>query len=259
MQKLKHQKLNDQLKNYELKLQHYEDLYQTEINIFESKLIQTRLNHQHIQADILMTLLKCYLSHFANRLIRQIRYNEACVHVKLVRQHRRHLLSKQQIVDVYPQIIVDVPKISLNRIQLDYLSKSGPNYIRSNQSSIHSYKHQEKHVQQEHKNIMNVITRYLIREHHISLTAKIIREFSQHLGASLHQQYMIPLSYLNIYRTRKEFKLMKSIQLDYEKKAEAYRQKAGAYIELDFNPLWSVFDKVILLFNDLRSKKYISS
>ncbi|CAM4916389.1 unnamed protein product [Rotaria socialis] len=71
-----------------------------------------------------MTLLKCYLSHFANRLIRQIRYNEACVHVKLVRQHRRHLLSKQQIVDVYPQIIVDVPKISLNRIQLDYLSKS---------------------------------------------------------------------------------------------------------------------------------------
>ncbi|CAF5184550.1 unnamed protein product, partial [Rotaria magnacalcarata] len=197
------------------------------------------------------------------------------------RQHRRHLLSKQQIVDVYPQIIVDVPKISLNRIQLDYLSKSGPNYIRSNQSSLHSYKHQEKHVQQEHKNIMNVITRYLIREHHIPLTATIIREFSQHLETSLHQQYMIPLSYLNIYRTRKEFKLMKSIQhrlqkgnyilretdksgifhignsVDYEKKAEAYRQKTGAYIELDSNLLWSVFDKVILLLNDLRSKKYI--
>ncbi|CAF5011624.1 unnamed protein product, partial [Rotaria socialis] len=83
------------------------------------------LNHQHIQADIFMTLLKCYLSHYTNRLIRQIRYKEACVHVQLVRKHHRHLLSKQQIVDVYPQIIVDVPKISLNRIQLDYLSKSG--------------------------------------------------------------------------------------------------------------------------------------
>ncbi|CAF4200954.1 unnamed protein product, partial [Rotaria magnacalcarata] len=130
---------------------------------------------------------------------------------------------------------------------------------------------------------MNVITRYLIREHHIPLTATIIREFSQHLETSLHQQYMIPLSYLNIYRTRKEFKLMKSIQhrlkkgnyilretdksgifhigtsVDYEKKAEAYRQKTGAYIELDSNPLWSVFDKVILLLNDLRSKKYILS
>ncbi|CAF3301814.1 unnamed protein product [Rotaria socialis] len=94
---------------------------------------------------------------------------------------------------------------------------------------------------------------------------------------------MIPLSYLNIYRTRKEFKLMKSIQhrlkkgnyilretdksgifhignsVDYEKKAEAYRQKTGAYIKLDSNPLRSVFDKVILLLNDLRSKKYILS
>ncbi|CAF4360224.1 unnamed protein product, partial [Rotaria magnacalcarata] len=55
MQELKRRKLNDQLKNYELKLQDYEDLYQTEINIFESKLIQTSLNHQHIQADIFMT------------------------------------------------------------------------------------------------------------------------------------------------------------------------------------------------------------
>ncbi|CAF5107405.1 unnamed protein product, partial [Rotaria magnacalcarata] len=238
MQELKRRKLNDQLKNYELKLQDYEDLYQTEINIFESKLIQTSLNHQHIQADIFMTLLKCYLSHYTNRLIRQIRYKEACVHVKLVRRHHRHLLSKQQIVDAYPQIIVDVPKISLNRIQLDYLSKS---------ASRKTY------------------------------TATIIKEFSQQLETILHQQYMIPLSYLNIYRTRKEFKLMKSIQhrlkkgnyilretdksgifhignsIDYEKKAEAYRQKTGAYIELDSNPLWSVFDKVILLLNDLRS------
>ncbi|CAF3334786.1 unnamed protein product [Rotaria socialis] len=283
MQELKRRKLNDQLKNYELKLQDYEDLYQTEINIFESKLIQTSLNHQHIQADIFMTLLKCYFTHHTNRLIRQIRYKEACLHVKLVRQHRRHLLLKQQIVDVYPQIIVDVPKISLNRLQLDYLSKSRPNYIRSNQSSLHSYKHQEKHVQQEHKNIMNVITRYLICEHHIPLTATIIREFSQQLEASLHQQYMIPLSYLNISRTRKELKLMKSIQhrlkkgnynlrvtdksgvfhignsVDYEKKAEAYRQKTGTYIELDSNPLWSVFDKVIFFLNHLRSKKYILS
>ncbi|CAF1210333.1 unnamed protein product [Rotaria magnacalcarata] len=47
--------------------------------------------------------------------------------------------------------------------------------------------------------------------------------------------------------------------VDYEKKAEAYRQKTGAYIELDSNPLCSVFDKVILLLNDLRSKTYILS
>jgi hypothetical protein len=66
---------------------------------------------------------------------------------------------------------------------------------------------------------------------------------------------MAPLSYLNIYRARKELKLMKSIQFriqkgnyilrvtgksgifhlghvkDYEQKAEAYRQKTWAYID----------------------------
>ncbi|CAF2134403.1 unnamed protein product [Rotaria magnacalcarata] len=141
MQELKRPKLNDQLKNFELKPQHYENLYKTKINIFESKLIDISLNLQHIQVDTLITLPNCYLSHYTDRLIRQIRYKEACVYVKLVRKHRRHLLSKQQIVDMYPQIIVDVPKLSLNRLQLDYLSKSGPNYIRSNQCSLHSYKH----------------------------------------------------------------------------------------------------------------------
>ncbi|CAF3339065.1 unnamed protein product [Rotaria socialis] len=182
IQELQPRKLNDQLKKYELKLKHYEDLYQNEINMFESKLIQTSLNHQHTQVGISMTLLKYYLSHHTNQLIRQIRYREACVHVKLVRQHHRHLLSKQQIVDVYPHIIADVPTIALNRLQLDYLSKS-------NKGGIF------------------------------------------HIGNSA----------------------------DYEKKAEAYRQKTGAYIELDFNPLWSVFEKVILLLNRLRSKKYILS
>ncbi|CAF5083083.1 unnamed protein product, partial [Rotaria magnacalcarata] len=122
-----------------------------------------------------MILLKCYLNHYTNRLI--------------VRQHRRHLLSKQQTVNVYPQIIVDVPKISLNRIQLDYLSKSG--------KSIPFF-----------YSIISIVNLFL---------------------------------YIDVL------------------KAEAYRQKTGAYIELDSNPLWSVFDKVILLLNDLRSKKYIPS
>jgi hypothetical protein len=44
---------------------------------------------------------------------------------------------------------------------------------------------------------------------------------------------------------------------DYEQKAEAYRQKTGAYIELENDPLWSVFDKAVRLLNDLRSKDHI--
>ncbi len=83
----------------------------------------------------------------------------------------------------------------------------------------------------------------------------------------MHEQTIAPLSYLNIYRARKELKLIKSIQFrikkskdilrvtdksgifhlgyakDYEQKAEAYRQKTGAYIELENDALWTVFNK----------------
>ncbi len=44
---------------------------------------------------------------------------------------------------------------------------------------------------------------------------------------------------------------------DYEQKAEAYWQKTGAYIQLESNPLWTVFEKVVHLLNDLHSKNQI--
>jgi hypothetical protein len=44
---------------------------------------------------------------------------------------------------------------------------------------------------------------------------------------------------------------------DYDKKAEAHGHRTGAYIELATNPLWTVYDKVFHLLNDLRSKKHI--
>jgi hypothetical protein len=84
---------------------------------------------------------------------------------------------------------------------------------------------------------------------------------------------MAPISYLNQYRARKKLKLVKSIQFqlkkskyilhvtdksgifhlgnktDYEQEAEVYRQKTGADIELESDPLWTVFDKVVHLLN----------
>ncbi|CAF4160468.1 unnamed protein product [Rotaria sordida] len=44
---------------------------------------------------------------------------------------------------------------------------------------------------------------------------------------------------------------------DYEQKAEAYRQKTGANIELETDPLRTVFDKVVCLLNNRRSKEQI--
>ena len=128
---------------------------------------------------------------------------------------------------------------------------------------------------------MDIIISYLVRVHHVPHISKIIQEFSQQLETYLYERYMAPLSYLDVHRMRKERKLIQSIKYrlktskqilrvtdksgifhsgdakDYEKKAEAYREKTKAYIELETNPLWVVFDKVVHLLNDLRSKKQI--
>ena len=157
----------------------------------------------------------------------------------------------------------------------------GPNYIRPNQSYLYSYERRQKQMKQEHEHMMNSVVSYLVRVHHMPPTATIIEQFSQSLATCLFDRYLAPISYLNTYRARKEWKLMKSIQFrlkkanyvlrvtdksgifhlgharDYEQKAEAYRQKTGAYIELESDPLWTVFDKVVHLLNDLRSKDQI--
>ncbi len=129
--------------------------------------------------------------------------------------------------------------------------------------------------------MMNVIIPYLVRVHHMSHKLPIIKELSRQIETYLHQRYMAPLSYRDIYRTQREFKMIQSIQsrlkkgkyilrvtdksgifhidhaTDYEQKAEAYRQKTGAYTELENDPLWTIFDKVIHLLNNLRSKDHI--
>jgi hypothetical protein len=130
---------------------------------------------------------------------------------------------------------------------------------------------------------MDTVTPYLVHIHHIPPTATIIGRFSKQLATCLVNGYMAPMSYLNINRARKEWKLIKSIQsrikkenyilrvtdksgifhlgskADYEQKAEAYRHKTGAYVELDSDPLWTVFDKVVHLLNNLRSKDQIQA
>lgn len=128
---------------------------------------------------------------------------------------------------------------------------------------------------------MNAIIPYLVRVYHVPVNATIIESFSKQLKLYLCKRYMTPLSYLDMYRVQYELKLIKSIRYklkkgnyllrvtdksgifhighatDYEKKAESYRQKTGAYIELTSNPLWASFDAVVHLLNSLRSKRHI--
>jgi len=136
-------------------------------------------------------------------------------------------------------------------------------------------------LKQQCENINNTVTSYLVRVHHVSNRSPIIPEFIQQMETNLNQRYMAPLSYRDIYRTRQELKLIKSIEsklrkgnyslrftdksgifhigraTDYETKAEAYRRKTDAYVELENDPLWTVFDKVVHLLNELRSKDQI--
>jgi len=66
--------------------------------------------------------VEMYVYHHTKILMRETRYKESRLHFKLRRHHQ--LLTKE-IISVYPQIIVDLPKVTLNRLQLDYLSRTG--------------------------------------------------------------------------------------------------------------------------------------
>lgn len=122
---------------------------------------------------------------------------------------------------------------------------------------------------------------HLVRVHRIPSSAGIIKQLSEQLKTYLNQQYNRPISYLHLSRTRDELKLVQSIRTrlkragqilrvadkggifhignieDYARKEEAYRLKTQAYEELNINPLWTTFDKVVRLLNDLRAKKHI--
>lgn len=125
IQESKRRTLNVVLQQYEMQIQHYEHLYQQEFNTLQSQLLHPTSSHHQCQVDIVLYFVKSYFDHHTKRLIRQIRYQESCLHVKLIRQHRHRSLSEKKIIDVYPQVIIDVPKVSLNHNQLDYLSRNG--------------------------------------------------------------------------------------------------------------------------------------
>ena len=55
--------------------------------------------------------------------------------------------------------------------------------------------------------MMNIVTPYLVRVHHIPPTSVVIQRLFQQLEVYLYQKYMTPLSYLQLYRTRRELKL----------------------------------------------------
>ena len=126
LQELKRFTLNVELHEYENKIEHYENLYQQELASLQQQIESTNSYFPQHQTNMLLYIVQSYLTAYTNGLLRQVRFNEACFHVKLTRhRRRRQSFLSYNVVDVYPQVIVDVPKVCLNRLQLEYLSRNG--------------------------------------------------------------------------------------------------------------------------------------
>jgi len=130
------ERVNIELEQYEVKIQQYEYEFAQEFTAFQLETTKIKSWYQMSQWNMFMHFINKYLYHNTNLWIRQIRYKESCVHVKLLRQYHHQRLSTQKNIDVYPQIIVDVVKISLNCIELDYLSRNGRLNALSNNNLI---------------------------------------------------------------------------------------------------------------------------
>ncbi len=105
IQDLKRQMLNTELERYE-------HLYEQELAIFQSEIYKTESSYQISHLSELMYFVKIYVYYHTKLLLRQIRYKESCFHAKLVCHHQRHKSrSVSKTIEVYSQIIVDVPKL----------------------------------------------------------------------------------------------------------------------------------------------------
>lgn len=127
VQELKRVMLNVELEDYEIAIQDYERSYQEQLLELEQQIRNPSADEHKRQIDTLLYVLHSYLQQLTDRLLRRVRFKESCLRVSLRRQQRRQQQSpsNERRIDVYPQTIVDVSKVALNQMQLDYLSQNG--------------------------------------------------------------------------------------------------------------------------------------
>lgn len=117
----KRQRLHLHLEQYEQQLLEHEHRYQKELSDLETHLWKQHYSDARNHYDRMMQCLQGYLTHHKNRTLRTIRYHESYVRAAL----RKLARQSKPMIDVYPQVMVDVRKVCLNRHQLDYLSHHG--------------------------------------------------------------------------------------------------------------------------------------
>src|SRR5690242_9617161 len=74
--------LNVRLKQYEIKIQHYDYWCEQELTVFKCEAFRINSSYQMCHFNILIHFLKVYLYHHTKILIHPIRYKESCFHIK---------------------------------------------------------------------------------------------------------------------------------------------------------------------------------
>ena len=128
---------------------------------------------------------------------------------------------------------------------------------------------------------MDKIAPHLLRHYSIQSNRQISKNLADQLNIQFHRGYTTPLSTRDVLRTQNDFRIMNAIRrklkrnklilrltdksnilyigrsIDFDKKAQAYREKTKAYQELTSNPLEEILYKVTHLLNDLHAQKLV--
>ena len=298
---IKRQYLIKTLEEYESSIEELEYSYQNKLFRMESD-----LSSQFERKNKCICDLNDYLNHRTSQTIREIRYKQTIFRYKLARpRHRRSSASSRiKTISIYPEAIIETSENLFTDKELDFLSSAGnnkdsffinlhaydysfslyvggPSYIRLNQSFLYNKKKSQQHTREEVDKILEQFTSYLHHHHRIPPKSLAIQQLSNRLQTIFYERYKTSLSYLDIYRIRRDQQLMLSIKrklkdgkyilrvtdksgvfhigqkVDYDQKVEKYQQKTGAYIELSSDPLMDTFYKVVRLLNDLNTKNQI--
>lgn len=158
----------------------------------------------------------------------------------------------------------------------------GPSYIRLNQSAVRPKCQQKTEIENQHKDIYKKIHDHLSNyPHHIPRNNAIFKKYSDHLLDYLNDIYFSPLSYKDQLMSLEQTEIVGSIRRiiknmnliirvtdkghhfyigsasEFEHKVEKFFSDTNAFIELSYNPLNEILDKVIQSLNKLRSKDLI--
>jgi hypothetical protein len=119
LQEAKRTILNMFVHAYEMKIQEYEQQYRRELSAFTEYVTNDTLPIGTCSQDTITV----YINHRRNRIKQEVYHKISSLRKQLRRRRQRSSASTKNIVDVCPQVILDVDHVPLNAAELKYLSK----------------------------------------------------------------------------------------------------------------------------------------